>query len=307
MSETSTGTPRLACVILAHEDPAHLHRLIKALNPFPIFLHIDSRTPNSVFQEMTAALPTRVTLIKRQKTPWAGWGLVEAELEGYRLALQSTDATHIGLFSGSDYVLASPEEITSVLTAHEAASFAIVNRLPYQGWGASGGYARLRYPHWPFQKRMLRLPIPRSLPSGICFAGGSQQKILARNHVARLVRIAQENPDLLKFWRRSWIPDETFVYSLLSSPQFMPAWEDEVVSATLWWIDWGKRPRKSPPWMDMRHREILFDKSLPESHPVQTLFARKFSTDCSEALMDAIDADVSRRRQESTAKTVTAT
>jgi hypothetical protein len=295
VNETSSLAPRLACVILAHDDPVQLRRLIQALEPFPIFLHVDARTPDTTFAAMTADLPSRCTVLKRTSTAWAQWGIVEAELEGYRAALQSTDATHFALFSGSDYPLASAKGIVDFLEKHVGVSFANVHELPYAQWGRSGGLARLRYRHWSIGKRMLRLPIPRRLPRGIVLTGGTQSKVLAREHARAVVEVAAGHPELVRFWRRTWVPDETFVYSMLNTPRFVPGWKTEVVPANLWWIGWDGRRRKSPPWLGIVHRDFLLSRARPIDGQIPVLFGRKFSTQLSTPVLDAIDAHFSLR------------
>jgi hypothetical protein len=287
--------PRLACVILAHADPVHLHRLVEALEPFPIFLHIDARTSDTTFSAMTANLPSRCVLLKRTATGWGQWGLVAAELEGYRAALEATEATHVALLSGSDYPLAPANDIAGFLKGHIGDSFAEVNELPYAKWGRSGGLSRLRYRHWGFAKRMLRLPIPRRLPENMMFTGGSQSKVLARDHARAVVEIADAHRDLVQFWRRTWIPDETFVYSILNSPRFVSHWKTQLVPTNLWWIGWDETPRKSPPWLGMEHRDVLLSRRKPAAEQVPILFARKFSTEFSTPVLDAIDARFSLR------------
>jgi hypothetical protein len=282
-------------VILAHADPTHLHRLIAALDPFQVFLHIDARTPDATFAAMTADLPSRCTLLERTATPWAQWGIVSAELEGYRAALETTDATHIAVLSGSDYPLASATEIAGYLECHIGRSFAEVHELPFEQWGWSGGFARLRYRHWVFKKRMLRLPLPRRLPQGITFTGGSQSKVLAREHARAVVEVADKHPKLTRFWRRTWVPDETFVYSILNTPPFVPGWKKQLVQDNLWWIGWDGLRHKSPPWLDMTHRDVLLNRQDPGDSQVPVLFARKFSTERSTPLLDAIDSQISLR------------
>ena len=289
--------PRLACIILAHADPVHLRRLIQALEPFPIFLHIDDRTPDATFAAMTADLPSRCTVLKRTSTAWAQWGLVAAELEGYRTALDSTDATHFALFSGADYPLASAREIVEFLEEHIGESFARVLELPIPQWGKSGGLARLRYRHWAFGKRMLRLPIPRRLPRGIVLSGESQSKVLARDHARAVVDIADGHRELTDFWRRSWVPDETFVYSILNTPRLVPGWKSQLVSANLWWIGWESPRQKSPPVLHLGHRDHLLSQDGQASQQIPFLFARKFSTGPSTPVLDEIDAHISLHPQ----------
>jgi len=199
--------PELACVVLAHADPAHLRRLVDALDPFPVFLHCDVGTSDAVFDEMTADLPSRATVLPRIGTGWAKWENVAAELAGDRAALQQTDATHVALLTGTDYPLASSAEISALLRGHRGRSIARYTPLPMPGWGRNGGLDRLRYPHFAHRKRMIRIPVPRRLPAGVVPAGGAQVKVLAREHAQAVVDVATARPDLVRFWRRSWIAD----------------------------------------------------------------------------------------------------
>jgi O-antigen/teichoic acid export membrane protein len=218
-------------------------------------------------------------------------GHVEAELAGYRAALAETDATHIAVLTGTDYPLASTDEISSILSGYHNKSIANLHLLPFEDWGMGGGVGRLRYRHWAVGKHMIRLPIPRRLPDGIVLAGGSQLKILSRRHAQQVLDAVDARPDLAEFWRRSWIPDETFIPSILSTPEFVPGWKQEHEDASAWWIGWrDEEPSKSPPWLDSDLRdEILAGRQYGEQ-TFPRLFARKFSTDRSSELLDAIDA-----------------
>lgn len=279
----------LACVVLAHNDPSQVKRLIHALDPFPVFLHCDRRTPDAVFQEMTAGLPERCTLLPRIPTPWARWTAVEAEIAGYRTALAATDASHIALLSGSDYPIAPAERISSYLLANAGYSIASFQALPRAPWGPDGGMARLRYWHRPFRRHMLRVPIPRRIPGDVRPAGGSVLKVLARHHAQALVQVFDSRPDLVAFWRHTWCADETFVPSILNTPAFVPDWEQAHVDADLWFIDWLGGGRKSPEWLTRLHLPQLEARSRPTSGEPM-LFARKFSSAVDSKVLDVIDS-----------------
>lgn len=284
----------LACIVLAHADPVQVRRLITALDPFPVFLHVDVRTADSQYQAMTQDLPPRCTVLPRIRTGWARWENVGAEIEGYREALQSTDAGHFALLTGSDYPLASSAEIIAVLGELSGKSIALIQDLPHSEWGQNGGFSRLRYRHWVFRKRMLRLPIPRSLPRDITFAGGSQLKILTRSHAEAVVKAVDENPAIVRFWARSWVADETFVPSILKTPRFVPHWDEEHIDDTAWWIGWDGTRRKSPPWLGSADSEALLSRRTHSGQTRPSLFARKFSTNESSELLDAVDAQAGR-------------
>lgn len=286
-----TGPPLLACVILAHTDAVHVRRLVAALAPFPVFLHCDVSTSDDVFDEMTRDLPTRCFLLERRATGWAKWENVEAEIEGYRAFLSATDATHVALLTGADYPLISTSVMARVLGRYPGKSFASFHPLPYHEWGRSGGLSRLRYKHWAFRKRMLRLPVPRKIPSNIHFAGGSQLKVLARSHAETLVRTLDENPRLVQFFRRTWVADETFVGSILNTPAFQSNWPHEHLDAWLWYIGWDGSRRKSPPWLGLDDLNAL-RSARTGNLEVPRFFARKFSTAHDTAILDAIDTQL---------------
>jgi hypothetical protein len=287
MGEASPAS--LACVVLAHTDPLHVRRLVSALDPFPVFLHCDARTAQPVFDEMSAGLPARVTVLPRRRTPWGSWGNVAAELDGYRAALLGTDATHVAVLSGSDYPLASSQEIAGFLVARRGRSIGWCFTLPKQGW-RGGGYWRLRYRFAVWRKHMLPLPVPRPLPRGVTLAGGSQWKILARHHAEGLLQAVDRRPDLVRRWRRTWIPDETFVYSLLHTPGLVPGWRDEHLTSDPWvvlWSDGGEG--KSPAWLTTADLEVLGSRRCDGSGRDPAIFARKFATAVDTDVLDRID------------------
>jgi hypothetical protein len=281
--------PEVACVVLAHTDAAQVRRLVAALDPSPVFLHCDARTPEDTFTSMTRDLPARVTVQPRRRTPWASWETVEAELDGYRAALASTEASHIAVLTGSDYPLVSAAAITAFLATIPGRSVTESRPLPIPQWGHGGGWWRLRYRFGAWRKHMIWLPVPRRLPGGVVYAGGSQLKLLAREHAAAVVRAVDERPDLIRFWRRTWIPDETFVHSLLHTPGLVPDFAGERLAGSVWYIRWDGGPRKSPPWLTSADLPELLRLRADPPGGVPLLFARKFRSSVDPTVLDVID------------------
>lgn len=282
-----TGTARLACAVLAHADPVQLHRLVAALDPLPVMLHIDAGTPDDVHAQMVAGLPDRVVLVPRVRTRWATFGAVRAELLAYRAALASTDATHVAWLSGADYPLMSVDDMQRVLSGQLGRSFADVRELPISYWGMGGGLGRLRYRHWQWRRHVVRLPVPRRLPAGLVPAGGPAQKVLARHHVEAILRAVDERPELLRFWQRVWAPDETFTPTILATPSLVPGWAHEHEQHLAWCIDWTDHTQ-SPPWLTMDHLDRLREsRAAPGALP--RFFARKVHSSASAELLDAVD------------------
>jgi Core-2/I-Branching enzyme len=288
---SAPGAPRaeLACVVLAHEAPDQVRRLVKALEPLPVFLHVDARVPESLYTELTRDLPDHVSVTERVPTAWATFGAVRAELLAYEQVLAQSSATHVAWMSGSDYPLLSVDDISQVLTPLLGRSIADFRPLPIPYWGMSGGLGRLRYYHWAWRRHVVRLPIPRRIPAGLVPAGGPVQKILARHHAEALLRAVHDRPELIRFWRRAWAPDETFVATIMSSPSLVPDWADHHVDELAWVIDWRQKGIKGPPWLTLEHLDFLRAAHRMSDAAVPMLFARKFHPQISSELLDAVD------------------
>ena len=68
--------------VLAHNDPRHLRRLIAALDPFPVYVHCDLRTPRDTFEQMVTDLPQRCLVLDRVATGWPPWGSPKPKSQG---------------------------------------------------------------------------------------------------------------------------------------------------------------------------------------------------------------------------------
>ena len=278
-----------AVVVLAHANPRHLHRLVAALAPMPVFLHVDAATPDDVVAAMHEGLPDTVRVLPRLSTGWASYELAEAELAGYRAALAETDADHLVLCTGSDYPLASAHEIAATLAGYAGRSWMEISALPIRDWGPLGGYDRFLWRNRVRDRARQWSPIPRPWPKGLHPAGGSQLKILARHHAERVIGMLDERPELAPYFREVWIPDETMVPSLLSSRFSGVDLSSELVTGPpAWYIDWGAKPNPSPRWLGMADLPALVD-ARRRSTPA--LFARKFGESATDVL-DAIDAEL---------------
>lgn len=290
MTSTPSTTANLGCIVLAHDDPVQVRRLIAALDPFPVFLHCDARAPEDTWRAMTHDLPARCTLLPRRATPWARWPVVQVEIDAFRTALAAApELTHLAVLSGADYPLVSTERISAFLAEQLGRSILTMKPLPYANWGRSGGYSRLRFPHTSFRRQIVPLPFPRRLPAGIAFAGGEHWKILARDHAQAVVEVADTRPDLLAFWKRSWASDETFVPSVLNTPAFVPGFAADHIDDDAWYIAWNRPRQQSPPFLDVDDLATLEAAAAGADGGLPRLLARKFSTARSTELLDRID------------------
>lgn len=305
----------VAVVILAHNNPPHVRRLIRALRGLDVFLHCDTKTPDDVLAAMTEGLPD-VVLTPRFRTAWAQWGMVEGELAGIRTALNRSQAEHIVVASGSCYPLVSVGELEDELRSWRGLSRLEMYPIPYHpNWstrvgGPDGGL-------WRFNRRFLRIgnrlllarrryPIPigrRPVPAMLKLHCASQWKIYAREHAQALLRVLDERPDLVRFWHGAYTPDETCVVTMLSSPELVGSVADQLRFDRTWFIDWydGEGFGGHPRWLNAddfpslqlsrARRPLQPDDERERAADARKLFARKFGPDADE-LLDLIDQEL---------------
>ena len=280
----------VAVVLLAHDKPKLLRRLVDALDGLPVFLHIDARVPDAQYAELTRDLPPRVRPVPRFASDWATFQLVEAELAGYREALEHTDAEHVIMMTGADYPLVSADRLASRLAGLRGVSWADVWRLPITFWGPMGGYDRFIFRNRVRNRKRVWSLVPRPWPRGLRPAGGSQLKILARRPAEQLRELVEARPDLIEYFHDVWIPDEVMLPSLLVSPAFGMDWEaSHVRGEHAWYIDWGKQPSPHPRVLGVEDLLALRDARTRATAPA--LFARKFTEDSWPAL-DRIEEEL---------------
>lgn len=302
----------IAFVVLAHNDPIQVRRLIGALTDRPVFLHCDARTSTDVFEAMTTGLPDRVRFVERRPTHLASWSLVDAELRGLRQALQ-TDAEHIAVLSGADYPLASISAIARDLAPWRGQSWLASSPMPWKRWSSrfhpDGGLWRLRHRFLTRRDQVLflrnvplRSPWRRRIPGELEVRASSQWKVYARRHVELLLHVVDSRPDITAFWRTTLVPDETFAASVLSSPALVGDGTIEMSVSHPWFIDWPIERTDHPRWLTSAHFDALSSARqapllvpgeiacAPTGH--RKLFARKFATATAGELQDRIDAEL---------------
>ena len=306
----------LAAVVLAHTDPAHLKRLIASLEDIPIFLHCDAKTAGHVFQQMTQGLPRRVTLCERLPTSRASWSLVEAELNTLRHAVRASSARHIAVLSGTDYPLVSMPELVDQLASWDGQSYFRNVPMPFPQWSTStypdGGLWRVQHRFMTKDGQALlwhdvplHWPGKRQTPPELELRASSQWKIYARDHVELLLRLVDRRPDLVRFWRSTHAPEESFAASMLGSRAILGSLAMPPCLAQAWYIAWqdmDSHPRwlcsadfdrlAQARWAPAIEAAEAVGAQGQEIRPHRKLFARKFSTTVDIGVLDRIDADL---------------
>ncbi len=272
--------PRIAFILLCHKDPQSVIEQAQRLTASGdyVAIHFDRRAPADDYRRIQTALAQNKSVVfasRRQKCGWGEWSLVAATLETMRLAEASFPlAGHFYLLSGDCMPVKSAEYTRSFLESDDCDYIESVDF--FQGdWIKTGiKDERLIYRHW-FNERsqkawfyrslhwQKRLGLKRRIPAGFRMMIGSQWWCLRRQTVESVLALIDKRPDLIRFFRRTWIPDETFFQTLVS--HVVPKTQIRRRSPTcLMFTDYGM-----PVTFYNDHYELLLRQNF--------LFARKIS------------------------------
>ena len=303
-------------LLLAHDQPSHVRRLIDRLDDgeATFWVHLDARVDPAGWSDVLGREHV-VGVEPRFRCLWGTWSLVEAMLATVSACVAGDVPGYLVMLSGQTYPVKSTEHIDAYLTEHASRIhmdfWSLQERWPdnYQNRldyfciplsEAKGDLGLLRRRQdmnlrelvgWT--RRLVRRTGPRRAlvtlrQIGIerpdvsdQVVGGSQWWGLPWDVAVDLMALHNEGPALAEFLRWSQYPDESYFQSLIAS---MGADTRARIGPTLTHIDWTEGDWDLPRVMGVDDVPTLL--ALPE--PV--LFARKFLTPGSDDAASALDA-----------------
>lgn len=300
---------RIAYLILAHNNPAHLQRLVQRLaGPGASFyVHIDGKSNLDEF----AGLAPAVTFCERRvNCAWGDISLVEATLELMRCAASAPGGfDRFVLLSGACYPLQTGQYINSFFERNRTTEFIEVFALPnaefkkplerLTRYSIPKGkpLARLRWPFQHFLNRVLPLRDYERALAGREPVCGSQWWCLSGDAVRHVLDVTAREPALYRFCKFVDCPDEFYIQAILWNSPFKAH-----ISHSLTFTHWipGK---DSPELLDASYLPRFAGPVLRDSESnnspgekCEVLFARKFS-DASTSVLDAIDVLATQRQR----------
>jgi hypothetical protein len=276
---------KIAYILLTHKDPegviAQAERLTAAGDV--VAIHYDARSSQKDFDRIRTTLqgnPSVTFTAQRVKCGWGEWSLVDASLMAVRAAVDAFPrATHFYMLSGDCMPIKSAEYSHAFLDREDVDYIESVDFFT-SDWIKTGiKDERLIYRHffnertqkaWFYRSMNLqrKLGLSRKVPTDIQMQIGSQWWCLRRRTVEWLLEFTEKRRDVMRFFRTTWIPDETFFQTVVR--HLVP--EHEIRSRTLTFLmftDYG---------MPVTFYNDHYDLLLTQDY----LFARKISQDAKE-------------------------
>ncbi len=223
---------KIAYILLCHKDPEAIIQQAERLTAAGDYMsiHFDARAKPAHFKQIRRALahnPSVTFAAKRIKCGWGEWSLVEASLYAVEAAVEAFPrATHFYMLSGDCMAIKSAEHAHAFLDQHEA-DFIESFDFFESDWIKTGMKEdRLVYRHffnerknkWLFYASMeaqRKLGLTREVPDDLQVMIGSQWWCLRRRTIEWILNFVRERRDVMRFFRTTWIPDETFFQTLV--------------------------------------------------------------------------------------------
>jgi len=283
LRSSPAGEPpaELAYLIVAHHQPEHLARLLRAMdqeNSY-FFIHVDKKAAIAPFKAAVPRQANVVFLPDRVAVHWGKLSIVRAVLKLLRAAVGSGRAfRYYTLLSGSDYPIKDRREIHARLCSSNRQFIRIDRKLVGEPKNA----------HFRFIER---------LPPGTYFGDlipyhGSMYWSLTADCIRFILTFLNENPGFIDLHRHVFAPDEILFHSLVRASPFAEAilhdfergtCADDVHHANHY-IDWTATNWCGPSTLD--------ERDLPALLASEALFARKFDQERSRRLLALIDDQV---------------
>jgi hypothetical protein len=296
---------KIAYLILAHANPRHLQRLLKALRSANAgsFVHVDAKSPLADFSDALSGDVVATT--QRVPVYWGDFSQIEAILVLVRAALADPRRfDRLVLLSGADYPLRSATAIESFFQQHPDAEF--LNRVALPNEPLNKPLSRLtRYEPRvgdPALKKLLirflrKAGIIRSRDYRLALGdlkpfAGSEWWALTRAAAEHVVAFADRERKVMAFFEHTVVPDESVIQTILGNSGFSAK-----IRRNLTYTDWLPGA-PSPARMTATHLPLFRSgQGFPEGVSYgggEMLFARKFGDD-DEALVEAMDALIAER------------
>jgi hypothetical protein len=275
---------KIAFILLTHKDPEGIILQAERLTAAGdcVAIHFDARAKQADYDKIRTALASNplVTFAKRRlKCGWGEWSLVGATLEAVRAAVDAfPSATHFYMLSGDCMQIKTAEFAHDFLDAEDVDYIESFDFFT-SDWIKTGlKEDRLIYRHW-FNERarkwwfytsyhwQRKLGLSRKVPEDIQMMIGSQWWCLRRRTIEWVLEFCRSRPDVMRFFKTTWIPDETFFQTIVR--HVVP--ENEIRTRTLTFLmftDYGM-----PVTFYNDHYDLLLSQDF--------LFARKISPEAS--------------------------
>ena len=274
---------KIAHVILIHQNPLQLRRLIQRLaHPdADFYIHVDLKTDINPFLFLQGEHVKFI--VNRVSVHWGAYSIVQATVNSLMEILKSVgNYDYINLLSGQDYPLKSTESIHNFFKNNPNKAFMHTLLVENEWQEAIPRLTKYHLSNYTFSgkytlEKWINFLLPsRKMPNNLIAVGRSQWFSISSQHAEYVVSYLHENKHVKRFFELTWGSDEFVFQTIL----FNSIHQKDMVNDNLRYIDWSDN-KVSP--------KTFTINDLPNLLNSERLFARKFSENIDCNIMDELD------------------
>lgn len=275
---------KLAFIILSHKNPAQLCRLLSRLQHplIDCYVHLDAKSDINEWQA-AMNLPQVYFIEKRVNVTWAGYGTIQAALNGIEFIENSGNQYgFIHLISAQDYPLTTMKVFYDFFSTRAGQQF--LDLLPARTLQqmmpkiTSYHFEDLRLPgKYRITTWINRLLPKRKHPLNLEVHGGSLWWSLTQECANWCFHYIKDHPELERFYKYTWGGDEFIFQTVIMNGPFKNTVQNDYQR----YIDWSE---------GHAHPKTFTMSDLPSILQSGKLLARKFDMGKTPELLDRIDA-----------------
>ena len=278
---------RIANIIIFHQNPAYVDRLLKAMThpDVDFYLHLDKKVDMKPFLHL-GKLSNTYFIRNRKNATWAGYSQVEAIVNSLEEIIESKiPYDFVNLLSGQDYPIKPITYILKVLSENIGKSFMISETPPSDWWNvAETRFTKYHFSDYGFRGKyrladLVSQILPdRKFPLPYQLFGGPYAAywILSMDAAVYIHSILNKKDKIYWFFKHTWAPDEFIINTILMNSPF----RETIVNENYHYFSW--EPGEVRP-------SILTLKDFRKLQQSDKFFARKFDPAIDEKILDLID------------------
>jgi len=274
---------KIAHLILTHKDPQQLEKLINALDhpAFDFYIHVDKKSNINPFTYL--ADRKNVSFIKnRTKIYWAGYGTIQATINGFREIFSGT-YDYINVISSQDFPIKSAEYIYQYLARQNGKEYITCDSIDGE-WNVASRVRKYHFINWriPGKFRLEKIAnkiLPsRQFPFDYEIVGRANWFTLTKKASQYIINFLDKHPEMIRYFKYCWGADEFMFSTILYNSHFKDQIADNLV-----YVDWVGST--SGPG----HPKILISEDFESLKHSDKLFARKFDIKADSTILDKLD------------------
>jgi hypothetical protein len=261
---------RIAHLILAHKNPAQLERLIEAMSypAFDLYIHLDKKVDIRSFRYL-AEKKNVFFITNRATVYWAGYGTIQATINGFKEILEKDGYDYINVISAQDFPLKPPADIYHYIANRRGTEFITCESIEDEWINAAPRVLKYHLVNFNFPGKyrlenfINYITGPRKFPiPDYKLVGRSNWFTITENAARYIVTFLGKNPEVARYFKFCWGGDEFIFASILYNSPFR-----EKINSSLVYVDWTGQTEGHP--------RILLTVDLPRMQSSGKLFARK--------------------------------